>query len=577
MLDSIRSRLIAIAILIALSVWALWPRQVVTRVRGDNGRMRDSTVRQINLKKGLDLQGGIHLALELDESRGRVPNRADAIDRALKVIRTRIDEFGVAEPLVQKEGSTRIVVELPGISEPGRAKEIVQRSAFLEFQMTDKENLFRQAVSAMDRALVAAGVSEASVGRQMADSAARAPAAASSAVEDILAGARLPATDTSKAAAGRDTTRARRDSSAARRDTARDTSVVPGGPLSQLLFSGGMAGQYLVAEEKVPIAQVILDRPEVQRLLPRGIVLRWGAEPLSRGARAFRPVYALQERPIITGEYLIDAKARVDPLMNQPIVVFQLSRRGGRMFERETGKRVGDFMAIVLDGQVQSQPPVLKSQIGANGQIELGNATLRDAEDLALVLRAGALPAPLQIVEERTVGPSLGRDSIDKSVVAGIVGVGLVILIMIGYYRFSGVLAVLALALYVLFTLGGLAAVGATLTLPGMAGFALSVGIAVDANVLIFERIREEMAHGKSLRLAIDAGFKMAMNAIVDSNVSTILTAAFLFQFGTGPVKGFATTLVLGICASMITAIFVTRTFLMIHMARRPGVQTLSI
>jgi len=208
MLDTIRSRLIAIAILVALSVWALWPRQVTTRVRGENGRMRDSTSREVNLKKGLDLQGGIHLALELDESRGQVPNRADAIDRALKVIRIRIDQFGVAEPLVQKEGAGRIVVELPGISDPGRAKEIVQRSAFLEFQMTDKENLFRQALPGMDRALAAAGVSEASVGRQMADSAARAPAAPSSAVEDILSGARPPAADTGKAAARHDTARA---------------------------------------------------------------------------------------------------------------------------------------------------------------------------------------------------------------------------------------------------------------------------------------------------------------------------------------------------------------------------------
>ena len=570
MLDSIRSRLIAIAILVALSVWALWPRQVTTRVRGESGRMRDSTSREVNLKKGLDLQGGIHLALELDESRGQVPNRADAIDRALKVIRTRIDQFGVAEPLVQREGAARIVVELPGISDPGRAKEIVQRSAFLEFQMTDKENLFRQALPGMDRALAAAGVSEASVGRQMADSAARAPAAPSSAVEDILSGARPPAADTGKAAVRHDTTRARRD-------TARDTSALLGGPLSPLLFAGSMAGQYLVAEEKVPIVQAMVERAEVQRLLPRGIVLRWGGEPLSRGARAFRPVYALQERPIITGEYLIDAKARIDPLMNQAIVVFQLSRRGGRIFERETGKRVGDYMAIVLDGQVQSQPPVLRSQIGANGQIELGNASLRDAEDLALVLRAGALPAPLLIVEERTVGPSLGADSIQRAFVAGVVSIVLVILVMIGYYRLAGVLAVVALGLYVLFTFGGLAALSATLTLPGMAGFVLSVGMAVDANVLIFERIREELALGKSVRLAVDAGFKMAMSAIVDSNVTTVLTAAFLFQFGTGPVRGFATTLILGIMASLVTAVFVTKTFFLIYLERRPGLQTLSI
>jgi preprotein translocase subunit SecD len=175
------------------------------------------------------------------------------------------------------------------------------------------------------------------------------------------------------------------------------------------------------------------------------------------------------------------------------------------------------------------------------------------------------------------VGPTLGADSIRKGILAGVVGVGLVILIMLSYYRFAGLLAVLALGLYVLFTFGGLAGIGATLTLPGMAGFALSIGIAVDANVLIFERIREELAHGKSVRLAIDAGFRMAMNAIVDSNVSTILTAAFLFQFGTGPVKGFAITLILGILASMVTAIYVTRTFFNFYVERRPGLQTLSI
>ena len=186
-------------------------------------------------------------------------------------------------------------------------------------------------------------------------------------------------------------------------------------------------------------------------------------------------------------------------------------------------------------------------------------------------------PAPLMIVEERTVGPTLGRDSINAAGVAAAVGLGLVIIIMVGYYRLAGALAVGALSIYVLFTLGGLAGLSATLTLPGVAGFVLSVGIAVDANVLIFERIREELALGKSVRLAIDAGYKMAMNAIVDSNVSTILTAGCLFQFGTGPVKGFAVTLILGIIASMVTAIYVTRTFYMIYLERRPGLQTLSI
>ena len=576
MFDSLKTRLAFIGLLIVLSIWALWPRPVITSRPQRDGTVVTDTTHPINLKRGLDLQGGIHLALELDESGGPVANKADAIDRALKVIRTRVDEFGVAEPLVQREGASRIVVELAGMTEPARAIDIVQRSAFLEFQMTDKDGLFRQALPAMDRALLAAGITEATIGRRMADSASRraqaarpAAAAASSAVEDLLRSSNPP--DTSKAAR-RDTSRARRDSAAA------DTSSLLNGPLSTLLLAGGNTpGEYMVASEKYLIVREMLRDSAVQRVIPRGIITRWGKTEVSRGARSYRPLYALQERPIMTGENLVNSQARLDPIYNQAVVEFQLTRRGGRTFERETGRRIGDFMAVVLDKWVASPPAVIRSAIGSRGQIELGSASLQEAQDLALVLKAGSLPAPLQIVEQGTVGPSLGADSINKSLVACAVGVGLVILIMVGYYRFAGLLSIAALALYGLFTLGGLAAFGATLTLPGMAGFVLSIGIAVDANVLIFERIREELVHGKSVRLAIDAGFKMAMNAIVDSNVSTMLTAAFLFQFGTGPVKGFAVTLILGIMASMITAIFVVRTFFMIYLTRKAQVETLSI
>ncbi len=567
MFDSIRARLIVIGVLIGLSVLSLWPRDITVRMRGADGRMRDTTERRVPIKQGLDLQGGIHLGLELDQSKGQVADVADAIDRALKVIRTRIDEFGVAEPLVQKLGTSRIIVDLPGLKDPARAKAIVQRSAFLQFEMTDKELAFQRALPAMDKALKEAGVTEQSIGRALADTAHGAAPAPASAVEDILG---KPKQDTTAAKAGRRGT-------PAKPDTATDSLALGQGPLSPLLFQGGMAGEYMVQEEKEVVVDSMLKRPEVQRLMPRGIVMRWGAQPVSRGAIAYRPLYAVVERPIITGEYLTDARAQLDPLTNQAVVNFTLSRRGGSIFERETGKHVGDNMAIVLDGQVESQPPVIKSQISTHGQIELGNASLQEAQDLALVLKAGALPAPLQIVEERTVGPTLGQDSINDAKVAAAVGIGLVVLIMVGYYRLAGALAVAALFIYVLFTLGGLAGLSATLTLPGVAGFVLSIGIAVDANVLIFERIREELALGKSVRLAIDAGYKMAMNAIVDSNVSTILTAACLFQFGTGPVKGFAVTLILGIIASMVTAIYVTRTFYMIYLERRPGLQTLSI
>jgi len=341
--------------------------------------------------------------------------------------------------------------------------------------------------------------------------------------------------------------------------------------------AGGVPGEYMIPETAFPRVDSLLNIPAVARQLPRGVVLRWSSAPTSVGVQPVRFLYALEDQSIVTGRNLVDAQAQLDPLTNGPIVTFELDRAGGRKFGDETGKHVGDYMAILLDGRVQGRPPVIQSRIGRNGQITLGGKSLQEAQDLALTLKAGALPIPLKIVEERQVGASLGSDSIRQGITAGVVGTLLVILIMVGYYRLSGVLAVLALGLYLLFTLGGLSMIDATLTLPGLAGIVLSIGIAVDANVLIFERIREELLHGKTVRLAVDEGFKHAMNAIIDSNVSTVLTALFLFQFGTGPVKGFAVTLIMGIIASMITAIFVTRTFFMIWLQRRPALSTLSI
>jgi len=280
---------------------------------------------------------------------------------------------------------------------------------------------------------------------------------------------------------------------------------------------------------------------------------------------------------MITGEQIADANATLDQMFNTAVVDFQLTRSGGRVFGRETARHIGDYMAIVLDGRVEGRPPVIRSQIRRRGQIDLGNSSLQEAQDLALVLRAGALPAPIVIVEERTVGPSLGQDSIKKGMTAGIIGLSLVVLIMALYYRTAGLLAITSLAFYVLFTLGGLAGFDATLTLPGLAGFVLSLGIAVDANVLIFERIREEIALNKTPKLAVDTGFQRAMPAIVDSNITTIITALFLFQFGTGPVKGFAVTLIVGIIASLVTAVFVTRTLFMIWLNNRSATKELVI
>jgi preprotein translocase subunit SecD len=546
MFASIRTRLLIIGLLVAASVYFLFPRKITTREPGPNGVMHDVTVTRVPLKRGLDLQGGMHLALELDQSKQVSADPKKDLDLALTVLRKRIDEFGVEEPLVQKVGDNRIVVELAGITDPARAKGIVQRSAFLEFKITDKTGALEKALPAMDRTLRNLGVKG---GNQVEKP---------SAVQQLLGG------DTTKAG--------RKDS------TAQDTSAVIGGVLAGLIqASGALPGEYGVPEPAYPRVDSLLSIPAVARQLPRGITLRWSAAPTSVGVQPVRYLYALEDKSIVTGSNLVDAKAQLDPLTNGPIVTFELDRAGGRKFGEETGKHVGDYMAILLDGKVQGRPPVIQSRIGRNGQITLGGKTLQEAQDLALTLKAGALPIPLKIVEERQVGASLGSDSIHKGITAGVVGTALVILIMLVFYRLSGVLAVLALALYILFTLGGLSMVNATLTLPGLAGIVLSIGIAVDANVLIFERIREELLHGKTVRLAIDEGFKHAMNAIVDSNVCTVLTALFLFQFGTGPVKGFAVTLILGIIASMITAVFVTRTFFMIWLQRRPAMSTLSI
>ena len=562
---SIRTRLLVIAGLIGLSIFYLVPRNVPLRERDVvTGVMRDTVVKRVPLKRGLDLQGGMHLALELDQSRQVSADPKRDLQLALTVLRKRIDEFGVSEPLIQQVGNDRIVVELAGIKEPGRAKAIVQRSAFLEFKITDETRALDKALPAMDRTLRNLGIkSEGAPTRPTA-------------VQQLLGG------DTAKAAArdsakGKDSAKAKASTSA--KDSAgADTAAVIGGVLGGLIQpSNELPGEYAVPETAFPRVDSLLSIPAVARQLPRGIILRWSSAPTSVGVQPVRFLYALDEKSIVTGSNLVDAQAQLDQLTNGPMVTFELDRAGGRKFGEETGRHVGDYMAILLDGRVQGRPPVIQSKIGRNGQITLSGRTLQEAQDLALTLKAGALPIPLKIVEERQVGPTLGQDAIRSGILAGIIGTLFVVAVMVLYYRTAGVLAIVALMLYVLFTLGALAMLDATLTLPGLAGLVLSIGIAVDANVLIFERIREELAAGKTVGLAVDEGFQHAMSAIIDSNVTTVLTGLFLFQFGTGPVKGFAVTLVLGILASMISAIFVTRTLFILWLNRKPAMATLSI
>ncbi|MEX2111510.1 MAG: protein translocase subunit SecD [Gemmatimonadaceae bacterium] len=550
---SIRYRLLIILGLVGASLWALFPRTVVERVKRD-GQFVYDTVKRVPLKKGLDLQGGMHLSLEIDESKGVIADKSTALQNALTVVRNRIDEFGVAEPVVQMAGNDRIIVELPGIDDPRRAQDVVQKSAYLEFQITDETQALERALPRLDAILKDRQLPSAATRPGQKDTT---PAAAS--LQSLFT------TDTTKKA---DTTKT---------DSAALAAAVGGpGAFSKLVQQGRMPGEYYVAQADVPVLTQYLAMPEVAGVLPPGKVLRWSSDTVALGNSVYRPFYVLDAKPIITGEYLTDAKPNTSPQEGN-LVEFTMNNEGARRFRTETARHIKDYMAIVLDQRVMGQPPIIQSAIGARGQITMGGKSLQAAQDLALVLRAGSLPVPLRVAYTTQIGASLGQDSIQKGINAGLIAIALVVFIMIGYYRFAGVLAIVGLALYLLYTLAALAGFNAVITLPGLAGFILSIGLAVDANVLIFERIREELALGKTIRTSVDEGFRHAMSAIIDSEVTTALTAAVLYQYGTGPVRGFAVTLLAGTAASLLTAIFVVRTFFLVWLNRAPDTRTLSI
>ncbi len=515
MFQNVRARLGLILVLAAACVALLFWNQ------GRKGQM---------VTLGLDLQGGIHMALEVDETgKALTPQqRSEAIDRALKVVRIRVNALGVSEPVVQKAGNDRIVVELAGLQNMSQARDVISKAAFLEFQIVNRPEEVQPAIARLDQAVARAF-----------PNAARAAPAAESPVGGVF-----------------------------KQKGAAADSGTSGKPFESKIASVGPEGQLLVAAADTATVGRWLRHPAVAAAVPRGTEILWGV-PEAEENKQFRSLWFVQNRAIMTGEYLQSAVAATDQTTGtRSVVDFELNRRGGRVFGRETGRNLQRQMAIVLDNQVYTAP-VIQGQIERNGQITLGSATLEDASELALVLRAGALPVPLKIVEERSVGPTMGADSVRAGFVAGLIGLAGVVLIMIGYYRVAGLFAVIGLALYVLYTLGSLVAVDAVLTFPGIAGLVLSIGMSVDANVLIFERIREELDAGRPVRAAVSEGFKQALSAIVDSNITTLLTAAILYYVGTGPIQGFAITLGIGIIISMFTAIFVTRTLFTLYLERR--------
>ena len=374
-----------------------------------------------------------------------------AVDQSLETIRNRIDQFGVSEPIIQRQGQTNILIQLPGIQDPQRAKEIIGKTALLEFKLVD--------------------------------------------------------------------------------DTANVEDAIKNGP-------------------------------------PPGRQVLYGHAGRGDGIGTEKQAYVVESRPLMTGEYIQDARVRPAQQLQGASVELILNGAGARLFEQITAANVKRRLAIVLDNRVYSAP-VIQERIGGGRASITGNFDLKEARDLSIVLRAGALPAPVEIAEERTVGPSLGQDSIHQGMTSFIVGGGLVIVFMIAYYKGAGLLAVTAVIFNIIYLLAVLAGFQAVLTLPGIAGIVLTIGMAVDANVLINERIREELRSGRAVRSAIEAGYKNALPAILDSNITTFLSGVILFQFGTGPIKGFAVTLCVGIMTTILTAVYLTRIYYDYRMSSR--------
>ncbi len=317
-----------------------------------------------------------------------------------------------------------------------------------------------------------------------------------------------------------------------------------------------LIGKTAVLEFKL-VAENVTDQDIREGKIPPGVKV-YPMRTTERNARSGETKIALLDKTVLTGQYITDARVEIDSRFGGSHISMEFDPQGARLFERITGENVGRRLAIVLDGVVYSAPQIKEKISGGRAQIT-GSFTDEEAKVLAIALRTGRLPAPVKILEQRTVGPSLGQDSINKGVLASLIGGLGIILFMILYYRMSGIIADLALFMNIVLVLAAMALVGATLTLPGIAGIALTIGIAVDANVLIYERIREELRLGKTPRAAVDTGYERATTTIMDANLTSLIAALVLYQFGTGPVKGFAVTLSIGLLANLFTAIFVTR------------------
>nr|MDK2850562.1 preprotein translocase subunit SecD [Candidatus Cloacimonadota bacterium] len=471
------------------------------------------------LKLGLDIKGGMQILLEVDTSELSTADARGAVDQNIKIIRERIDQYGVAEPSIQKLGENRIMVQLPGVSDYQAAENLIKQTAMLEFKVVATQEEAQRVIDTID-ANIKANLDKFPALKELADK------------DREIIGADSSGVDT-------------------------ESSV-----FSSLIrpSQDGFVVQY----DTIRLVQDLLANPEFMQMVPAGWELaleRINAE----NPRSDRPIHVLSSAVELSGADI--ARARVeygsatstDPrIANKPYVSIEMKREGARKFERVTADNVGKRLAIVLDGVVYSAPNIQERIGGGRAQIT-GRFTTSEANELAIVLNTGSLIAPIKPVSTSIIGATLGSDSIRSGSTAGLIGLAVVMVFMLIYYKLSGLITDLALIFNVGFILAMLTAFGGTLTLPGIAGIILTIGMAVDANVLVFERIREELDHGKTPRSAVDAGYKRATITVWDANITTLIAAAVLYQFGTGPIRGFAITLTIGIIGSMFCALVFVR------------------
>jgi SecD/SecF fusion protein len=468
---------------------------------------------------------------------------AKAVDRAIEIVRNRVDQYRVSEPNIQKQGTRRIIVELPGVKDEREVQSLLQGTAKLEFRLLRDAEVTYRVMKSIDDFLSGKVEGDTSSGTKAVKNQEK----PKDALEELLGNNKPAATDTSQ-----------------------EAKVVREHPFfAYVLRDPRNPYEGYVLDKNRDRVTRLLAREDVQRLIPVDIQFLWAARSELMGSEGnkFYRLYVLKRQPELTGGVIVDARASVNPEDNRPIVNMEMNSEGSREWARITGANVNKRIAIVLDNAVFSAPTVINKITGGRSQIT-NMESPNEARLLEIVLKAGALPAPVSIIEQRSVGPSLGEDSIRSGLSATAIALVLTVLFMVVYYHTAGATADIALVFNLLFIMGIMAGFSATLTLPGIAGILITIGVAVDANVLINERVREELDGGKTLSAAIDAGYRRAWTAIIDAHVTSFLTGVVLYQFGTGSVQGFAMTLMIGIAASLFSSVVITRVIINIMMSK---------